>query len=203
MRGMGAAPAASQRAACAASPRRRRPAGPVLAITNARIFPVTAAAIEKGTIVIRGGRIEALGANVQVPQGATVIDAKGGHVYPGFINARTTIGIGENGVRGYDDVSEMHDWNQPLRTRVAYHSESETIPVARGTGVTTVGVAPAGGIMSGEFAVMNLDGWTWEEATLRGNCRHRLQLPGARRRRRTRRRVVAADAAAHQRRAHL
>ncbi len=144
--------------------------GPVLAITNARIIPVTAAVIEKGTIVIRGGRIEALGANVQVPQGATVIDAKGGHVYPGFINARTTIGIGQNGVRGYDDVSEMHDWNQQLRTRVGYHSESETIPVARGTGVTTVGVAPGGGIMSGEFAVMNLDGWTWEEATLRGNA---------------------------------
>lgn len=144
--------------------------GPVLAITNARIFPVTAAPIENGTIVIRGGKIAALGANVQVPQGAKVIDAKGGHVYPGFINARTTVGIGENGVRGYDDISEMHDWNQHLRTRVAYHSESETIPVARGTGVTTVGVAPTGGIMAGEFAVMNLDGWTWEEATLRQNA---------------------------------
>jgi imidazolonepropionase-like amidohydrolase len=144
--------------------------GGVLAITNARIFPVTAAPIEKGTIVIRGGRIEALGANVAVPQGAKVIDAKGGHVYPGFINARTTVGIGENGVRGYDDISEMHDWNQHLRTRVAYHAASETIPVARGTGVTTVGVAPTGGIMSGEFAVMNLDGWTWEDATVRPNA---------------------------------
>ena len=144
--------------------------GPVLAITNARIFPVTAAPIEKGTIVIRGNRIEALGANVQVPQGAKIIDAKGGHVYPGFINARTTIGIGENGVRGYDDITEMLDWNQYLRTRVAYHAESDTIPVARGTGITTVAVAPSGGILAGEFAVMNLDGWTWEEATLRGNA---------------------------------
>ena len=144
--------------------------GAVIAITNARIFPVTAAPIEKGTVVIRGNRIEAVGANVPVPQGATVIDARGGHVYPGFINARTTIGIGENGVRGYDDISEMLEWNQHLRTRIAYHSESETIPVARGTGVTTVGVAPGGGIFSGELAVMNLDGWTWEEATLRGNA---------------------------------
>jgi imidazolonepropionase-like amidohydrolase len=144
--------------------------GEVLAITNARIFPVTAAPIEKGTIVIRGGKIEALGANVTAPQGAKVIDAKGGHVYPGFINARTTVGIGENGVRGYDDISEMHDYNQHLRTRVAYHPASEAIPVARGTGVTTVGVAPSGGIMSGEFAIMNLDGWTWEEATLRPNA---------------------------------
>ena len=144
--------------------------GEVLAITNARIFPVSSAPIEKGTIVIRGTRIEAVGANVEVPQGAKVLDARGGHVYPGFINARTTIGIAENGVRGYDDISEMHDWNQHLRTRVAYHSASETIPVARGTGITTIGVAPAGGIMAGEFAVMNLDGWTWEDASIRPNA---------------------------------
>jgi imidazolonepropionase-like amidohydrolase len=162
----------------AAEPRQAAQAsGPILAITNARIFPVTSAAIDKGTIVIRGGRIEAVGANVTVPQGATVIDAKGGHVYPGFINARTTIGIGEDGVRGYDDISEMLDWSQQLRTRVAYHSESDTIPVARGTGVTTVGVAPTGGIMSGEFAVMNLDGWTWEEATLRPNAGIAFNFP--------------------------
>jgi imidazolonepropionase-like amidohydrolase len=138
---------------------------------------VTSAPVEKGTIVIRGGRIEAIGATVQVPQGAKVIDAKGGHVYPGFINARTTIGIGENGVRGYDDISEMLDWNQYLRTRVAYHAESDTIPVARGTGITTVGVAPTGGLFSGEFAVMNLDGWTWEEATLRGSAGIHFNFP--------------------------
>jgi imidazolonepropionase-like amidohydrolase len=154
-----------------------QPTGAVLAITNAHIVPVTSAPIEKGTIVIRGNRIEALGANVQVPPGAKVIDAKGGHVYPGFINARTTIGIGEDGVRGYDDISEMHDWSQQLRTRVAYHSESDTIAVARGTGVTTVGVAPTGGIMSGELAVMNLDGWTWEEATLRPSAGIAFNFP--------------------------
>ena len=144
--------------------------GQVLAIINATIHPVTSATIERGTIVIRGNRIESFGANVQVPQGAKTIDAAGGHVYPGFINARTTLGIGEPGVRGYDDVNEMHDWNQQLRTRVAYHTESDAIPVARANGITTVGVAPGGGILAGELAVMNLDGWTWEEATLRSNA---------------------------------
>ena len=170
----GRPPAAAMAQAAPAAP---QGSGEMLAITNARIFPVTAAPIEKGTIVIRGGRIDALGAGVAVPQGAKVIDAKGGHVYPGFINARTTVGIGENGVRGYDDISEMHDWNQHLRTRVAYHAASETIPVARGTGITTVGVAPTGGILSGEFAVMNLAGWTWEEATLRPNAGTLFNFP--------------------------
>jgi len=149
---------------------RQAASGPVLAIVNATIHPVTSATIERGTIVIRGNRIEAFGANVQVPQGAKTIDAAGGQVYPGFINARTTLGIGEPGVRGYDDINEMHDWNQHLRTRVAYHAESAAIPVARANGITTVGVAPGGGIMAGELAVMNLDGWTWEEATLRPNA---------------------------------
>jgi imidazolonepropionase-like amidohydrolase len=144
--------------------------GSVLAIVNATIHPVTSATIERGTIVIRGNRIEAFGANVQVPQGAKTIDAAGGHVYPGFINARTTLGIREPGAGGYDDINEMHDWNQHLRTRVAYHTESAAIPVARANGITTVGVAPGGGIMAGELAVMNLDGWTWEEATLRPNA---------------------------------
>ncbi|MBA2257704.1 MAG: amidohydrolase family protein, partial [Acidobacteria bacterium] len=149
---------------------RQAASGPVLAIVNATIHPVTSATIERGTIVIRGNRIEAFGANAQVPQGAKTIDAAGGQVYPGFINARTTLGIGEPGVRGYDDINEMHDWNQHLRTRVAYHAESAAIPVARANGITTVGVAPGGGIMAGELAVMNLDGWTWEEATLRPNA---------------------------------
>jgi imidazolonepropionase-like amidohydrolase len=67
--------------------------GAVLAIVNARIHPVTQPTIERGTIVIRGGRIAELGASVQAPAGAPTIDAKGGDVYPGFIDARTTVGL--------------------------------------------------------------------------------------------------------------
>jgi imidazolonepropionase-like amidohydrolase len=53
---------------------------------------------------------------------------------------------------------------------VAYHAESDAIPVARANGITTVAVMPGGGTFGGEVAVMNLDGWTWEEATLRPNA---------------------------------
>jgi hypothetical protein len=98
-------------------------------------------------------------------------------VYPGFINARTTIGIGEPGVRGYDDTNEMLDYNQHLRTRVIYHAPSDTIAVARANGITTVGVAPGGGIFSGEVPVMNLDGWTYEEATLKPNIGIAFNFP--------------------------
>ena len=138
----------------------------VLAITNARIVPVTKPTIEKGTILIRGNRIVALGPDVPVPAGAKVIDAGGGSVYPGFIETSTDLGINEPGVRGMDDVDEMLDFNQNIRTRVEYQADSDAIPVARANGITTAAVMPGGGMISGDVAVMNLDGWTWEEATL-------------------------------------
>ena len=140
--------------------------GPVTAITNARIFPISGPAIERGTIVIRGNRIEALGANVAVPAGATVIDAKGSEVYPGFIDARTSIGLNEPGPRGFDDTNEMLEINASVKAQVAYQSDSDAIPVARVNGITTAAVVPSGGLIGGQVAVMNLDGWTWEEATL-------------------------------------
>ena len=150
----------------------RRDAGPasVWAITNAAIHRVIGPAIERGTVLIRGEKIEAVGASVRVPPGATILDAAGRHVYPGFINARTTLGISEPGPRGFDDVSEMLEYNPHLRTHVAYHTESDAIPVARSNGITAVGVAPAGGTLAGQMAVVNLDGWTWEEATVRPNA---------------------------------
>jgi imidazolonepropionase-like amidohydrolase len=138
----------------------------VTAITNARIFPISGPAIERGTIVIRGNRIEALGANVAVPAGATVIDAKGSEVYPGFIDARTSIGLNEPGPRGFEDTSEMLEINASVKAQVAYQSDSDAIPVARVNGITTAAVVPSGGLIGGQVAVMNLDGWTWEEATL-------------------------------------
>ena len=98
---------------------------------------VTGPVIEKGTIVIRGNRIQAVGANVQPPSGAKVVDARGASVYPGFIDSATDLGLNEPGVRGMDDVSEMLDFNQMLRTRVAYQSDSDAIPVARVEGVTS------------------------------------------------------------------
>ncbi len=150
---------------------------PALAITNARIVPVTSAVIEKGTIVMKGGRIVALGADVAVPPGAEVIDAAGGEVYPGWIEPSTSLGLDEPGPRGFEDTSEQTPLNPELRTRVAFHVESEGIPVARANGVTTIGVAPDGGILGGAVAVMNLDGWTWEQATVRTSAGISMQFP--------------------------
>jgi imidazolonepropionase-like amidohydrolase len=164
-------PAESQQSAVQTPPGWTPPGSPkpdeVIAITNARIVPVTKGTIERGTIIIRGNKIAEVGANVPVPAGAKVIDAKGGSVYPGFIETSTDLGLNEPGVRGMDDVTEMLDFNQNIRTRVEYQADSDAIPIARVNGVTTAAVMPSGGILSGDVAVMNLDGWTWEEATVK------------------------------------
>jgi imidazolonepropionase-like amidohydrolase len=152
--------------------------GATWAITNARIFPVSGPAIEKGTIVIKGNRIEAVGAGVAVPSGAKVIDAAGASVYPGVIDASTNLGLSEPGARGYDDLSEILPFNQMLRTRVAYQSDSDAIPVARVEGITTAAIWPSGGTIGGEVPVMNLDGWTWEENTVRPSAGLMMAFPG-------------------------
>jgi imidazolonepropionase-like amidohydrolase len=150
----------------------------VIAITNAKIFPVTKPAIERGTIVIRDGRIEAVGANITPPPGAKIVDVAGEEVYPGWINAKTTIGLTEPGPSGYQDTTEMLEYNPQLRSLVAYHNDSDAIPVARANGVTTVAVFPNGGLFGGQVPVMNLDGWTWEESVVEPIAGITFQFPG-------------------------
>jgi imidazolonepropionase-like amidohydrolase len=152
-------------------------AGLLTAIVNARIHPVTAATIDRGTILIRGAQIESVGSNVPVPSGATVVDAAGADVYPGWINGRTTLGLSEPGSNTFYDVSEMLDFNQVLRALVAYKADSDAIPEARANGITSAAIVPAGGVLGGQAAVVNLDGWTYEEAALRPIAGVSFQFP--------------------------
>src|SRR5439155_27008469 len=149
----------------------------LLAITNARIFPVARPPIERGSIVIRDGIIENVGANVSVPPGAHVIDAAGADVYPGFIDARSTIGLADPGAGGFDDANEVLDFNPQLRAQVAFHNDSDAIPVLRANGITTVAVTPGGGLLGGQIAVMDLDGYTWEESTVASSIGVSFQFP--------------------------
>src|SRR5690348_8423588 len=73
---------------------RQRNAPSVYAITNARIITVSGAPIERGTVVVRDGVIAAVGAAAQAPADARVIDGTGLTVYPGVIDANSSVGIG-------------------------------------------------------------------------------------------------------------
>src|SRR6202044_3195376 len=70
------------------------------AITNARIVPVSGAVIESGTVVIARGLIQSVGTTATIPPEAWVIDGKGLTVYPGLIDAGTSVGLGDDGGAG-------------------------------------------------------------------------------------------------------
>lgn len=151
------------------------------AIRNARIVTVTNGVIEKGTVLVKNGRIEAVGATVTVPKDAKIIDATGLSVYPGLIDSNTYVGLSEigQGSPGTVDTTELGDFNPNMKAITAVNPYSEHIPVARMNGVTTVMTCPQGGLISGQCALLNLDGWTQHDMKVLGSAAMRLNYPRA------------------------
>jgi imidazolonepropionase-like amidohydrolase len=149
------------------------------AIRNARIVTVTGPVIENGTVVISNGRIAAVGSNVATPAGARIIDASGLTVYPGMMDADTEIGLIEIGsVAGSVDTSEIGDNNANIHVDVAIHPDSSHTAVARVNGITSVLTAPRGGLIAGQSAILNLDGWTPREMVLKSPAAMHINWPG-------------------------
>jgi imidazolonepropionase-like amidohydrolase len=122
-------------------------AGPALAetvaITNAHIHTLGAQGeIAKGTLVLRDGKIAAVGANVQVPQGARVIDAKGGVVTPGLTASDSGLGAVEVGAVGNDLTVNSPDVSAAFDVQYGLNPDSVLIPVARMGGITRAVVTP-------------------------------------------------------------
>jgi imidazolonepropionase-like amidohydrolase len=130
------------------------------AIRNARIVTVSGADIENGTIVLSDGKITAVGANVPVPAGAQEIDGRGLSVYPGMIDLGTSMGLVEipQGANPTVDVAEVGDMNPNAQAFYGINPHSAHVAVTRVNGVTSVLSSPAGGIISGQAALINLLG---------------------------------------------
>jgi imidazolonepropionase-like amidohydrolase len=135
-------------------------AAQTVAITGAKVYPVSSAPIENATVLMRDGKIVAVGANVTIPADAQRIDAAGKWVTPGLVNAATQIGVNEVGqvrdtrddaARGKDNIAAAFSiWD-------GINSNSVLIAPARREGVTTVAVLPSGGqLISGQAAMLNL-----------------------------------------------
>jgi imidazolonepropionase-like amidohydrolase len=138
------------------------------AIRNVTIVPVTGPRIERGTVVIRNGKIEAVGANAAPQPGDSVLDGTGLFVYPGMIDAGTRLGLSEiSSVPGGEDQQEMGDFNPQDAALTAVNPNSEPIPVTRSNGVTTAITSPRGGLVSGQAALLDLLGWTPQEMAVR------------------------------------
>jgi len=140
----------------------RYPRKPIV-IAGATIHPMTGSPFVGDVLIGADGRIAAIG-KVQKPRDAVVVNAAGKHLYPGMIDPSTTLGLTEIGqVPVSDDTSERGDFNARLQAAIAINPTSETIGVARAAGILTAVVAPTGGTVSGQAALISLDGFTWED----------------------------------------
>jgi imidazolonepropionase-like amidohydrolase len=143
--------------------------GAALVIDGATVHPVTAQPFV-GRVVIEDGLIAALGPDVAAPAGATILDAAGQHVYPGLFDAFSQLGLVEiSAVPATDDQAEMGTYNPQLRATTAIHPASEVFGVTRANGITQSVVGPltdGDGIIAGQAALIQLDGWTVEEMAL-------------------------------------
>jgi hypothetical protein len=100
--------------------------------------------------------------------GMTVIDAKGKHVYPGFIVSNGTLGLVEvDAVKASNDLAEMGTFNPHIRSIIAYNAESKIVESMRPNGVLLGQVVPRGGRITGTSSVVQYDAWNWEDATIK------------------------------------
>ncbi len=173
-------------------------AGPpgAIAIRNARVFPVSGPSIAKGTVVLRNGLIEAVGADVAVPADAWVIEGEGLTVYPGLIDALSTFGIpdaapptpagGARGAtpqpapppvtsaqpaapaaRGPEDRPSTTSW---LKAADLVKTTDRRLESVRAEGFTTAVTFPNHGIFAGQGAIVNLAGETSGEMVVSGSA---------------------------------
>ncbi|OQP66731.1 amidohydrolase family protein [Niastella populi] len=150
-----------------------------LYITNGTIHVGNGQVIENGTIEVENGKIVQVGAGVTVPAGGKVVDVKGKQVYPGLILPVTDLGLKEisNGVRGSNDYSELGEYNNSIRSIVAYNTDSKIINTLKANGILLAGVTPQGGTISGSSSVVQLDAWNWEDAAYKMDNGMHLNMP--------------------------
>ncbi len=130
-----------------------------VAIVGGKVYPVSGAPIENGTVVITNGKIAAVGTNVPIPSGAQRIDATGKIVTPGFVNSSTQLGVQDVGfggppvdasARGKDNIAAAFTIWEGL------NPNSVLLAPARKDGITSFVIIPTGGLIAGQAALVDI-----------------------------------------------
>lgn len=132
-----------------------------IAITGGKVYPVSGPPIEGGTVLIRNGKIAAVGKDIAIPSDAEKIDATGKWVTPGLVNSSTSLGLGDVGFSGgpRETSAKGHDGIAAgFEVWLGFNPQSVMIAPAREGGVTTLMVTPSGGLVSGQAALVDMDG---------------------------------------------
>lgn len=153
-----------------------------IAIVNATIHPVSGPSIERGHVFFDKGKITSVGPGDGVmPLGALVIDAKDKHVYPGLFGSVSQVGLSEiESVRATLDYRETGDMTPEVYAAVAVNPDSTLLPVTRANGILLEGIFPTGGVIPGRVSVIQLEGWTWEDMTVKRDAGMVIGFPQVR-----------------------
>jgi len=171
---------------------------PIL-LSGADVYTVSGETIRGGQVLFDEGKIVAVGKELPTPpSNAKRLDVSGKRVYPGLFATGNDLGLVEvRSVRGSDDAGETGTLNPNIHAEVAINPDSELIPVARANGVLLNLTVPEGSILPGSSAVLQLDGWTWQDMTVKAPAAIHVTWPnmGRQRTRRTNREGDAATPA--------
>ncbi|HJR67579.1 MAG TPA: amidohydrolase family protein [Gemmatimonadaceae bacterium] len=164
------------------------------ALTNARIETVTRGVIERGTVVIRDGLIEAVGADVRAPADARIVDLAGKRVYPGLIDLTSTMGLasapasgggagagGQGGSSAQSSAATVRNVGLEPGRVIAneLRPSASDIRAARDAGITTVLVAPSRGAFRGLSALVPLRDESAEQYVVKSPVALHMGFQGA------------------------
>lgn len=135
--------------------------------------------IENSLIMFEGGKITFVGdAKTRIARKGTRIDAKGKHLYPGFITTCASLGLIEvDAVRASNDKDEIGNIIPHVRSLIAYNAESKVVESMRPNGVLLGQISPKGGTISGTSSIMQFDAWNWEDAVVKTDDGIHLNWP--------------------------
>jgi imidazolonepropionase-like amidohydrolase len=150
-----------------------------LAIKAKRIVTAAGAAIENGTVLIEGERIQKVGSGIDVPAGFKVLDYGDAVVYPGLINTMTDMGIsGVSMVKPMNDSVELGVYTPHVSAYTAFYPWRNLIQNTRDFGTLIVLTVPQGGLVSGKAALVTLEGFAPEDMLLRKEAAMMMKIPG-------------------------
>lgn len=155
-----------------------------IVLSGGTVHTLAGDVIKSGYVYFKDGKIVTV-AGEPTPRfseaSVQIIDVSGMHVYPGMISADTQLGLIEfPPVNVTVDSQELGDVTPEVRPSTAVNPDSTLLPVTRTNGVLAVAVIPSGGAVAGQVSVIRLDGWTWEDMTIRGSAGVVVNWPNVR-----------------------
>ena len=150
----------------------------VTAVKAGYVYTISGDILENATILMENGVISGIGREIELPENCRLYEYPTAHVYPGLINAMTSLGLtGIGSLRMLNDSTESGDFNAGMDAAGAFYPWNNLVHIARGHGTLLALTAPAGGLVSGSGVLARLHGWQPEDMILQRRAAMIIRFP--------------------------